>query len=121
MPLFRIRLELARTKDHPSGSTLHGYEFVAPLDERGHLSTAEWKANKTKCTVRRYAPGVPDEHGHLIDVGRGWHFDYDQDGYEDDEPLFKLDRHEIRVGEYLSITEHDGQLRPYRIALVVPV
>jgi hypothetical protein len=119
MPLFRVRLELARTKEHPSGSTLHGYEFVAPLDASGHLSTAEWKANKAKCIVRRFAPGI-EENGLLKDVGRGWRFDY-EDGYEDDEPLYKLDRHEIRTGEYLSVTEHDGVTRPYRVAMVAPL
>ena len=70
-------------------------------------------------TNGRFAPGV-EENGHLKDVGRGWHFDY-EDGYEDDEPLYKLDRHQIRTGEYLSVTEHDGVTRPYRIASVAPV
>jgi hypothetical protein len=119
MPLFRVRLELARTKEHPNGSTLFGYEIVAPLDATGHLSPPEWKANKAKCTVRRYAPGE-EEHGRLVDSGRGWRFDY-EDGYEDDEPLFKLDKHEIRTGEYLSVTEHDGVTRPYRVAMVAPL
>jgi len=30
--LKRIRLELARSKEFPDGSTAHGYEFVAPVD-----------------------------------------------------------------------------------------
>ena len=30
--LKRIRLNLARSKEFPSGSDEHGYEFVAPLD-----------------------------------------------------------------------------------------
>jgi hypothetical protein len=29
--LKRIRLHLARSRDFPSGSSRHGYEFVAPL------------------------------------------------------------------------------------------
>ena len=28
----RIRLNLARSKEFPQGSSKHGYEFVAPLD-----------------------------------------------------------------------------------------
>lgn len=35
--LKRIRLNLARSKEFPSGSTKHGYEFVAPLDSKGHI------------------------------------------------------------------------------------
>jgi hypothetical protein len=32
--LKRIRLELARSKEFPMGSTRHGYEFVAPQSTR---------------------------------------------------------------------------------------
>lgn len=115
MALFHVRLELARSKEHPNGSARHGYEFVAPLDAQGHLSAEEWKKNKAKCTVRRFTAGEDDENGLLIDVGRGWHFDYDKSGTDDDEPLYKLDRHSIKQGEYLSITEHDGVMRTFRV------
>jgi hypothetical protein len=118
MPLFHVRLELARSKEFPNGSSAHGYEFVAPLDAAGHLNSAEWKQNKAKCTVRRFTAGQDDENGFLIDVGRGWHFDYDAGDRDDDEPLFKLDRHEIKQGEYLSITEHDGVMRTFKIVSV---
>ena len=30
----RIRLNLARSKEFPQGSSRHGYEFVAPLDNK---------------------------------------------------------------------------------------
>jgi hypothetical protein len=36
--LKRIRLNLARSKEFPSGSRRYGYELVAPLDEFGHVS-----------------------------------------------------------------------------------
>ena len=32
-----IRLNLARSKDFPGGSTRHGYEIVAPLDQDGRI------------------------------------------------------------------------------------
>jgi len=35
--LKRIRLNLARSKEFPNGSARHGYEFVAPLDDTGHI------------------------------------------------------------------------------------
>jgi len=35
--LKRIRLHLARSKEFPSGSARHGYEFVASLDAKGDL------------------------------------------------------------------------------------
>ena len=66
MSLKRIRLELARTPDFPEGSPAHGYEFVAPLDTRGHLNSSEWPQAKGACTVRRFWSNQPDEHGALI-------------------------------------------------------
>jgi hypothetical protein len=40
--LKRIRLELARSKEFPMGSARHGYEFVAPLDSKGHIDPQLW-------------------------------------------------------------------------------
>lgn len=45
----RIRLHLARSREFPSGSTYHGYEFVAPLDEAGYIDPEMW---------RTYAPSA---------------------------------------------------------------
>ena len=39
-------------------------------------------------------------------------------GQDDDEPIFKFDRHVMKQGEYVSITEHDGVMRPFRIVSV---
>lgn len=121
MPLYAVRIELARTKEFPEGHAGHGYEFVAPLDERGSLNAKEWLANKARCTVRRFTPGGADELGRFAHVGNGWHFDYDAHSRDDDEPLFKLDRHLIKEGYYLSVKEHDGVSRPFRIVAVQPV
>lgn len=118
MTLYNIRLELARTKDFPEGSALHGYEFVAPLDAKCHLDAEEWRHSKEACVVRRFNKGVDDEHGVLVHQGKGWRFDYDKRSRDDDEPLFKLDRHTIKQGEYLSITEHDGVSRPFKVTRV---
>ena len=77
MSLKRIRLELARTPDFPEGSPAHGYEFVAPLDTRGHLDSSEWPRAKGACTVRRFWNSQPDEHGALIHRRNGsWAFSY---------------------------------------------
>jgi hypothetical protein len=118
MTLYSIRLELARTKEFPDGSSGHGYEFVAPLGKDGHLDAVAWRDAKARCTVRRFQTGAADEHGTLVHAGKGWHFDYLKHARDDDEPLFKLDRHLIKEGEYLSVTEHDGIIRPFRIVSV---
>ncbi|WP_422002690.1 hypothetical protein [Reyranella sp.] len=120
MALKRILLELARTPDYPNGSSLHGYEFVAPLDDKGHLSSAEWPRAKAACTVRRFWAGAPDEHGALIHRRNGtWAFSYEP-GEEDDEPIFRFDKHLFTAGEYVTVTEHDGVSRPFRVVEVAP-
>ena len=120
MALKKIRLELARTKDFPDGSSAHGYEFVAPLDDDGQLDMDEWKQYHQVCSVHRFWRGEDDEVGLLIH-GRGghWAFSYEP-GDDDDEPIFKFDRHHFVEGEYVSITEHDGITRPFRIVSVAP-
>jgi hypothetical protein len=120
MSLKRIRLELARTPDHPEGSTNHGYEFTAPLDAKGRLDSARWTKAKAACTVRRFWDGAPDEHGILIHRKDGnWAFSY-QPGEDDDEPIFKFDKHLFTRGEYVTVTEHDGVARPFRVVDVAP-
>ncbi len=115
MSLKRIRLELARTPDHPEGSAIHGYEFVAPLDADGHLVAPDWLKAKSACSVRRFWAGADDEHGRLIHRRDGkWAFSY-APGDDDDEPIFRFDKHVFRVGEYVSVTEHDGETRPFKV------
>ena len=121
MSLKRIRLELARTPDFPNGSTHHGYEFTAPLDAKGHLDPAGWAHAKATCTVRRFWDKSEDEHGTLIHRSAGkWAFSY-KPGDEDDEPIFRFDKHVFVVGEYVSVTEHDGVTRPFRVVEIHPV
>jgi hypothetical protein len=119
MPLKRIRLELARDHDFPEGSRERGYEFAAPLDDKGHLLPDEWRMSREKCRVKRFWAGQKDEIGHLVHrPGGSWAFDYDPKRRDDDEAGFKLDRHNFIPGEYVSVTEHDGVMRTFRIIWV---
>ena len=63
--LKRIRLNLARSKEFPSGSTSHGYEFVAPLDGSGHIDAKLWQQHREHCRVRRFWNGEADQIGRL--------------------------------------------------------
>jgi hypothetical protein len=119
--LFKIRLELARTEGFPEGSSIRGYLFTAPLTKDGHIDPLGWKAVKDQCRVMRYWGDEPVQHGVLRHVGNGWRFDYEARTNNDDEPFFKLDRHVIEPGNYVSITEHDGVQRPFRVISVEPV
>ena len=117
MPLRKIRLEMARTPEFPMGSANHGYEFVAPLDGEGHLDMDEWKEYGQACIVHRFWQGEDDETGQLVHNRHGWAFSYEP-GEEDDEPIFRFDSHVFAVGEYVTITEHDGTALPFRITSV---
>ena len=116
--LRAVRLELARTRDFPDGSPDHGYEFVAPLGDDGHFDAAAWRPNRARCKVRRFWGDAPEETGELLHTRGGrWVFSY-APGADDDEPIFRFDRHRFVPGEYVSITEHDGVTRPFRVVSV---
>ncbi len=117
--LKRVRLELARTAEYPEGNSGHAYEFIAPINISGHIDSDDWKKFRNFCRVTRFA-GEETETGMLRHVGRGWRFDYDGRSTDDDEPFFKLDRHSLTPGAYVSITEHDGIQRPFKVASVTP-
>ena len=121
MSLQKIRLDLARTKEEPAGNSNCGYEFIAPLDSSGRFDEETWRKHRDACIVRRFWQGAADEHGKLIHTrGRRWVFSY-APGEDDDEPLFKFDRHTFKLGEYVSVTEHDGVTRPFRVAQITSV
>lgn len=119
MTLKLIRLELARTKEFPDGSHKHGYEFTAPLTAEGHLDEHGWKQYRQVCTVLRFwGDDEDDEHGQLIRTRGGrWAFSYEP-GDDDDEPIFRFGEHVFNTGEYVTITEHDGVARPFRVMWV---
>jgi hypothetical protein len=121
MNLVRIRLDLARTPDHPEGSPDHGYEFIAPLSSDNHIDPSAWKSVRERCGVIRFRGREKPEVGVLRHVGKGWRFDYDAKDDADDEPFFKLDRHSLTPGAYVSITEHDGGQRPFKVTSIIPM
>ena len=119
--MVKVRLELGRTDDFPSGDPNRGYEFVAPLTETGQIDAAEWKTRKDACLVRHFVNGETVNAGHLARTGRGWRFEYGPEAQDAAEPFFKLDQHLMRPGLYVSLIEHDGVRRPFKIASVIPL
>lgn len=118
MPLKTIRLELARTTAHPQGSSEYGYEFRAPLTADGHLDADAFHAEKSKCRVHRFWKGEPDRIGELHHTRhRTWAFSY-VPGEEDDETFFKLDAHVFKPGEYVTITEPDGEAVTFKVVSI---
>lgn len=120
--LKKIRLNLARTKEFPSGSAQHGYEFTAPLDESGHIDVGGWKQEREHCRVRRFWADDEEEIGHLVHrPGGSWAFRYDIDGEDDDEAGYRFASHAFIPGEYVSIKDEDGDLHTFQVVTVLPV
>lgn len=119
--LRRVRLELARDPQHPSGARDCGYDFIAPLDAAGHISADAYHLLKERCRVKRFWADAPDEVGHIVrKPGGSWAFHYDIHGNAaNDESGYRFDQHTFKPGEYVSIREHDGVLRTFFVKSVV--
>ncbi len=123
--LQRITLNLARTKEHPEGSARIGYEILAPLDSEGRLNAQAWSARRKECRVRRFRPGEPDMHGVLVHRAGGaegatWVIDYDAERVDDDETGYRLGSHSLKVGDYVSIRDEDGEMQTFHVVHVRP-
>ena len=120
MTMKTIRLELARDPDFPQGSRDHGYDITAPIDDNGQLIAEDWKANRDICRVRRFWGDEEEEIGHLVrKPGGSWAFHYDIHGDEDDDETgYRFNLHKFLPGEYVSIREHDDELRTFKVVAV---
>jgi hypothetical protein len=118
----RIRLELARSRDFPNGSSRHGYEFVAPLDTKSHIDPLQWRDHRDHCRVRRFW-GSDEELGRVVHKPGGpeharWVFDYGGAAEHDDEAGYRFGVHAFQPGEYVSIREKDGEMHTFRVTTV---
>ncbi len=117
MTWYRIRLDLARTKEFPQGSASRCYLLRIPLTGEGLIDEAARQAAPARATVRRFWPNQSDLSGYVVHTPRGWAFSY-RPGEEDDEAVFHLESHPMRVGNYVTLTEPDGQQLPFRVASI---
>jgi hypothetical protein len=105
MTWMRIRLEVARSRDFPEGSTRHGYEMVLPLMADGRIDEKALKAAPELATVHRFWEGEGDAIGQVRHQRGGWLITYEPGG-PDDEPLHRFPEHHFRQGEYVSVRAH---------------
>jgi hypothetical protein len=109
-----VRLELARTPRYPEGSSAHAYVLRLPVDDNGIVETKPLREAAVHPTVRRFWPKQPDQTGVVIKQGRKWAFSY-RPGVEDNEAIFHLEDHLIKPGEYLTVTETNGEKLPFKV------
>lgn len=122
--LKRVRLNLARSKEFPTGSATHGYEFVAPLHADGRIDAELWRKYREHCGVRRFW-GADEEMGRLVHKPGGaeharWIFDYDETAEDDDEAGYRFGDHRFRPGEYVSVRDEAGEMHTFQVASVEP-
>ncbi len=115
MPWYMIRLDLARTREFPEGSRERCYLLRVPLDEQQIIDSAAVRAAPERATVLRSWPDEPELNGYLVHKNKGWAFSY-APGDADDEPLFHLEAHPLRIGEYVTVTERDGTPLAFEIS-----
>lgn len=114
-----VRLELARTPDFPKGSASRAYMLRVPLDEAGLIDEAAVARRPALATVRRFWPNEADQTGHLMRKRDGWFFSY-ATGDDDDDRIYHLAHHPLRIGGYVTLTEPDGSRFPFRVVRSQP-
>ncbi|HTM95308.1 MAG TPA: hypothetical protein VL100_05775, partial [Croceibacterium sp.] len=112
-----IRLELARTAEFPEGSPSRALILRLPLADDGLIDADEVGRNPAQATVKRLWPDEPDQQGYVIRTGATRAFSY-AIGDDDDEDLFHLEAHPLRPGEYVTLTEPNGEQLPFRVTRI---
>ena len=118
MALSRIVLRLARNPGGPfsEGDDERGYAFVAQLTGEGKPDTAALGQGGEDGSARRFVSGEDPVEGRLVRTGDGWAFDFG-DG-AGDQPVYRLGDHRFVVGEYVTVTDEDGEPLTYKVAEV---
>jgi hypothetical protein len=96
---------------------------VAPLDSTGHIDLKLWRQHRDHCRVRRFWDVEDEQIGLLVHKPGGaeharWVFDYDVSSTDDDESGYRFGSHAFAPGEYVSISEEDGELHTFKVTSV---
>jgi hypothetical protein len=110
-----VRLHLAREPEHPEGDAQHGYDFLMPLKDDGHIDTKTYRAHAQACRVRRFRPGEADTIGRLeYEPGGVWAIRYGDDA-GGAELGFRFPDERFVPGEYVSIQGDDDRTHTFKV------
>lgn len=112
-----IRLELAGTREFPTGSAGRAFLLRLPLDEDGSIDEAEVAHFPSRATVRRFWASEPDSSGRIVRCPGGWDCRCGQRGNEG--LAFRLPSQPLRLGEQVIMTDPCGCELPFRIANIM--
>ena len=110
-----IRLDLARSAAYPDGSREHCYLLRIPLDDQGLVDRAAIRVEPERATVLRSSPDEPERTGHVGHSNGRWVFSY-LPGDGEDEELFHLETHPLRVGDFVTVTDASGEALCFEVA-----
>ena len=122
--LRRVTLNAARSKEFPEGSIRHGYDFIAPLTEDGHIDLEAWKQHRGECFAHRFWAEEPAMRGLLVHHAGGpggstWAFEWESRGAVDTEDEgYRFGDHAFKIGEYVSVRDAEGELLTFRVVKV---
>jgi hypothetical protein len=108
-----IRLELAGTRDFPTGSVGRAYLIRVPLNDNGSIDETAFAREPQKATVRRFWSSDPDERGHLVRVGGKWAL---RCHGKPDRLLSMVSA--LKLGEAVAVTGSDGVALPFRVTSI---
>ena len=108
-----IRLELAGTRDFPTGSVGRAYLIRVPLNDNGCIDAAALDRDPRKATVRRFWSSDPDERGHLVRAGDQWAL---RCAGKPDRLLGTVSG--LKLGEEVAVTGPDGVSLPFRVTSI---
>lgn len=121
--LKKVRLELARTPKHPSGSHEDGYVLIAPLTARGKLDFTDLDRHQPECRVTRFVGNAAHRHGllHYAEAENSkaakWFVTFDDDTRATG---FRFDTEFFIPGEYVSLADAENEVLPYKVVSVTP-
>jgi hypothetical protein len=121
--LKKIRLELARTPDHPAGRKDQGFVVIAPLTPAGHLDAKDWSQHKAECRVTQFEGSAEHHHG-LLQYAPAHHGGLPSwfVTFEDETTAkgFRFETERFVPGEYVSLAVDGRTALPYTVITVTP-
>jgi hypothetical protein len=112
-----IRLELAGTREFPTGSAGRAFLLRLPLLDDGSIDEVEVARRPSRATVRRFWASEPDSSGHIVRCPAGWECRCGPPGHEI--PTYHLPSQPLRLGGEVRMTCPDGRQLPFRVANMI--
>lgn len=117
--MARVLLALAAGPGFPEGSPAHRYEVDLALDVAGRPDSVAWAEDPEPWRAQRIAPEAPPVQGDVqFDPDHGWTIRFYRAAPESPdapEATLAFGPDPVRPGEYVTVTEPDGQEFAYRV------